>query len=122
MAMKIFKTKEGEEPEKNTHVVSEARDSSNTHSVIRSVIKRPHASEKAYGLHAQNQYVFIVENFANKILVKEEVQHRYNVKVVDVDMVVNKGKVKMFRGRRGKASISKKAYVTLKEGDKIEIA
>ncbi len=90
-------------------------------SVVRNVIKTPHASEKAYGLHAQNQYVFIVDPSANKTLVKEEVQRHYHVKVTDVNIVVHKGKVKNFRGRPTKASISKKAIVTLKEGDKIEI-
>lgn len=120
MAMKIFKTKNGVKAEKAISPAMTAQ--GGEHFVIKSVIKRPHASEKAYGLHAKNQYVFIVDNSANKTLVKEEVQRRYNVKVIDVGMVVNKGKVKMFRGRRGKASISKKAYVTLKEGDKIEIA
>ncbi|MCX6788561.1 MAG: 50S ribosomal protein L23 [bacterium] len=122
--MNIFKTKE-EGEEKETAVVTASPKKKSTpaqHSATTSVIKRPHASEKAYGLQARNQYVFIVENSANKIMVKEEVQRRYNVKVVDVDMVVNKGKVKTFRGRRGKASIHKKAYVTLKAGDKIEIA
>lgn len=116
MAMKILKTKEEKK------MKSASTSPTTQHSVMRSVIKRPHASEKAYGLHAKNQYVFIVDNSANKTLVKEEVQKRYGVKVVDVDMLVNKGKVKTFRGRRGKATISKKAYVTLKEGDKIEIA
>ena len=122
--MNIFKTKDEQKEVKTEVSVAPAKKSTHgaAHSVIQSVIKSPHASEKAYSLHAKNQYVFIVENSANKILVKEEVQRRYNVKVVDVDMLVNKGKVKTFRGRRGKAEISKKAYVTLKEGDKIEIA
>lgn len=112
--MKMFKTK-------NDANVAETAVAGERASA-RSVIKRPHVSEKAFGLHAKNQYVFIVDNDANKTLVKEEVERRYHVKVTDVSMVVNKGKVKMFRGRRGKASMSKKAYVTLKEGDKIEIA
>lgn len=122
--MNIFKTEEKDKEVKTATPVASAKvkTPSAVHSVIQSVIKRPHASEKAYGLHTKNQYVFIVENNANKTLVKEEVQKRYGVKVVDVDMLVNKGKVKTFRGRRGKATVSKKAYVTLKEGDKIEIA
>jgi large subunit ribosomal protein L23 len=94
--------------------------SAQTH-VVRSVLKRPHASEKSYGLHAKNQYVFIVDLSANKNLVREEVERRYHVHVTDVGMLVNKGKVKQFRGRLSKASLFKKAFVTLKEGDKIEI-
>ena len=89
--------------------------------VVKSVIERPHASEKAYSLHAARQYVFMVNPSANKIQVKEEVQRRYNVTVTDMNMSVHKGKKKFYRGRQGKASISKKAFVTLKEGDKIEI-
>lgn len=90
--------------------------------VVRSIIVRPHVSEKAYGLHAQNQYVFMVLPSANKIMVKEEVQRRYNVKVTDVNITVHKGKPKHFRGRPSQGSVTKKAFVTLKEGDKIEIA
>lgn len=116
--MKIFKTKEGE----TNAVAGGVAAAPNTHTVKRSVITRPHVSEKAYSRHAENQYVFIVDTSANKTLVKEEVERRYHVHVTDVDMVVHKGKVKHFRGRAVRPSMSKKAYVTLKEGDKIEIA
>lgn len=88
---------------------------------VRSVLVRPHASEKAYGLHGVNTYVFYVNKDANKTLVKEEVSRRYNVKVVKVNMITDHGKVKHYRGRETKAKVAKKAMVTLKKGDKIEI-
>src|SRR5574343_1818700 len=89
--------------------------------MVRSVLSRPHASEKAYGLHGQNTYVFYVNKDANKTLVKEEVVRRYNVSVVRVNMITDHGKVKHYRGRPTKAKVAKKAMVTLKKGDKIEI-
>lgn len=88
---------------------------------VRSVLVRPHASEKAYGLHGLNTYVFYVNKDVNKTLVKEEVSRRYNVKVVKVNMITDHGKVKHYRGRETKAKVAKKAMVTLKKGDKIEI-
>lgn len=88
---------------------------------VRSVLVRPHASEKAYGLHGVNTYVFYVNKNANKTLVKEEVSRRYNVKVVKVNMITDHGKVKHYRGHETKAKVAKKAMVTLKKGDKIEI-
>lgn len=88
---------------------------------VRSVLSRPHASEKAFGLHDKSQYVFFVSRDANKVMVREEVSRRYNVTVVSVNMIVDKGKTKHYRGRETKAKIQKKAIVTLKKGDKIEI-
>ena len=88
---------------------------------VRSVLVRPHASEKAYGLHGVNTYVFYVNKNANKTLVKEEITRRYNVKVVKVNMITDHGKVKHYRGHETKAKVAKKAMVTLKKGDKIEI-
>jgi large subunit ribosomal protein L23 len=118
-----FKNKKKGEETSTTDVKTSTPSKSvnvSTH-VVKSVIERPHASEKAYSLHAQRQYVFMVNPSANKIQVKEEVQRRYHVTVTDMNMSVHKGKKKFYRGRQGKASISKKAFVTLKEGDKIEI-
>jgi large subunit ribosomal protein L23 len=63
----------------------------------------------------------MVDPTATKTLVKEEVQKRYNVKVIAMNMSVHKGKPKNFRGRVSRRSVSKKAFVTLKKGDKIEI-
>ncbi|MFA5870771.1 MAG: 50S ribosomal protein L23 [Candidatus Paceibacterota bacterium] len=88
---------------------------------VRSVLVRPHASEKAYGLHGVNTYVFYVNKNANKTLVKEEITRRYNVKVVRVNMITDHGKIKHYRGHETKAKVAKKAMVTLKKGDKIEI-
>lgn len=86
----------------------------------RVVIKRPWVSEKSQRLSVENQYVFLVDPSANKHSVKQEVQKRYDVQVVQVDMTKLKGKVKRFRNRFSTRAGLKKAVVTLKEGQKIE--
>ena len=84
------------------------------------VIKRPWVSEKSQRISAFNQYVFLVEPSANKHMVRQEVQKRYDVQVMQVDVTRLKGKVKRFRNQLGKRAGLKKAIVTLKEGQKIE--
>ena len=85
----------------------------------------PHISEKAYGLSQQNTYVFKVPTTANKQQIANAVAAQYNVTVEDVRVVVAKGKLKRtirngkpYEGRR---SDTKKAYVTLVEGDSLQI-
>jgi len=120
--MAIFSKKTKEEVKTETAVETKkiAKGPVGGHA-MRSVLSRPHASEKAYGLHSNNTYVFYVSKDANKTLVKEEVSRRYNVHVVRVNMLTDHGKVKHYRGRPTKAKVAKKAMVTLKKGDKIEI-
>lgn len=88
---------------------------------VRSVIIHPLVSEKAQAMQSKNQYTFLVNPSANKNVVKEEVEWRYGVKVVKTNMVQIQGKPKRFRNIIGKRSKIKKATVTLKVGDKIEV-
>jgi large subunit ribosomal protein L23 len=85
----------------------------------------PHISEKAYGQSLNNTYVFKVPISSNKQQVIGAVTAQYSVGVVDVRMVIAKGKVKRtVRGGKpypGRRSDVKKAYVTLVEGDSIKI-
>lgn len=88
----------------------------------------PRMSEKTYASSLNNNtYVFNVPTSANKQQITAAVQAQYNVGVVDVRVVIVKGKpVRAFRGKRaypGRAyrSDAKKAYVTLKEGDSLDI-
>lgn len=118
--MAIFNKKTKEEAVQTVTTKKETTGPVGGHAV-RSVLSRPHASEKAYGLHSLNTYVFYVSKDANKTLVKEEVSRRYNVTVIGVNMITDHGKVKHYRGRPTKAKVAKKAMVTLKQGDKIEI-
>lgn len=85
------------------------------------VLKQPWFSERATALLAQNKYVFLVNDNATKPSVRDEVQRRYGVRVTSVNIVRKKGKMKRFRNAMGRQGGIKKAIVTLKAGDKIEI-
>jgi large subunit ribosomal protein L23 len=84
-------------------------------------LKRPHVSEKAAILTEQNAYVFDVPVSAEKIVVKKAVEALYKVKVIKVRTLRGPGKL-MRRGRKyGRRNAWKKAIVTLKPGQKIEL-
>ena len=85
-------------------------------------IKKNWVSEKATDLQKHNQYVFLVEGGANKSEVKKEISRKYGVKVESVNMVSIKGKRKRFMRTLGRKPATKKAVVTLKAGEKLEIA
>ncbi|MDP4173193.1 MAG: 50S ribosomal protein L23 [Bacteroidota bacterium] len=93
---------------------------------MRGVLIRPLITEKMNALNEQqNKYGFIVDLGANKIEIARVVEARFNVKVEDVNTVRYDGKEKtQFRksGRfTGSTSRFKKAIVTLKEGQKIDL-
>ena len=69
-----------------------------------------------------NQYTLAVHRNANKIEIKDAVQKRFKVTVLRVNTINVGGKTTRLRGGLGKRSDWKKAIVTLKEGDKIELA
>jgi large subunit ribosomal protein L23 len=77
-------------------------------------------TEKTSGERAHNRYVFSVALDANKIDVRRAVEKTFNVVVVKVNTVNCSGKKRLWRGKVGHTSRSKKAYVTLKAGQKIE--
>lgn len=85
------------------------------------LVKRPWTSEKAMDLGAQNQYVFLIDQAANKNEIKKEIKRRYNVEVKAVNIVFRKGKRKVLGRTFGRTPNLKKAIVTLKKGYKIEI-
>jgi large subunit ribosomal protein L23 len=85
------------------------------------VIVSPVITEKATMLSESNKVVFRVRKDATKPQIKEAVERLFDVKVVAVNTLVTKGKVKMFRGRRGQRSDVKKAVVTLAEGQSIDV-
>lgn len=89
---------------------------------VYSVIKRPLLTEKGTDQkESMNKYLFEVDRGANKIQVKNAVEKIFSVKVDDVHTVNVKGKVKRVGRNIGKRSDWKKAIVTLKAGEKIEI-
>ena len=87
----------------------------------RDVIQAPLISEKGTALaESANQFLFRVRPEANKIEVKRAVERLFKVKVVDVRMARYLGKLRRIGRSMGRRSDWKKAYVTLKEGDKID--
>ncbi|MBT9245561.1 50S ribosomal protein L23 [Gemmobacter fulvus] len=86
------------------------------------LIKKPIITEKATLAGESNAVVFQVAMDATKPQIKEAVEAVFGVKVKAVNTTITKGKVKKFRGRIGERSDKKKAYVTLEEGNSIDVA
>ncbi len=86
------------------------------------VIRKPIITEKATMASEANAVVFEVAIDANKPQIKEAIESLFNVKVKAVNTTITKGKVKRFRGQLGKRRDVKKAYVTLEEGNTIDVA
>lgn len=88
---------------------------------ILEVLRRPIITEKNTALLGQNKYTFEVAREANKPQIKEAVEKAFNVKVTAVNVINVPGKMRRFGRHRGMSPAWKKAVVTLKEGDKIEL-
>ncbi len=85
------------------------------------VLRRPLVTEKNAALQAQGKYAFEVAGEANKEQVKQAVEKAFNVTVTKVNVIIVPGKGRRMRGRVVMNPSWKKAVVTLKPGDKIEI-
>ncbi len=85
------------------------------------VIKHMLRTEKGSMMLAQNKYLFKVDSRANKIEVKNAVENIYKVEVDHVNMMTVRGKKKRVRIREGLTSSWKKAIVTLKPENRIEV-
>ncbi len=87
------------------------------------LIQTVQLTEKASLLSEKlNKYVFRVNPRANKVQIKHAIELLFKKKVVAVNTSNYAGKLKRVRGPLGRKSHWKKAIVTLKEGDKIELA
>lgn len=87
------------------------------------VIVKPVITEKAtFVQELGNAYTFVVAPDSTKPEIREAVEALFDVKVKAVNTVVTKGKSKRFRGRLGRRSDVKKAYVTLEEGQSIDVS
>ena len=85
------------------------------------VIVSPVITEKATLAADNDAIVFNVARQATKPEIKAAVEALFSVKVKCVNTLVRKGKVKRFRGRVGKQSDVKKAYVRLEDGQSIDV-
>lgn len=87
----------------------------------RDILRKPVVTEKSTSLLKDNKYTFVVDPKSNKTEIKQAVESVFKVKVEKVNTMVVKGKTKRVRNIPGKTSDIKKAIVTLRKGDKIEI-
>ncbi len=78
-------------------------------------------TEKGTSLLPYDKYHFLVDKTANKTEIKKAVETIYKVKVKDVNTLISHGKLKRVRHAYGRTSDTKKAVVTLKKGNKIEV-
>jgi large subunit ribosomal protein L23 len=86
------------------------------------IIRKPVITEKATMASEANAVVFQVAMDATKPEIKAAVEAVFGVKVKAVNTTITKGKDKRFRGRPGTRSDRKKAYVTLEEGNSIDVS
>ncbi len=84
-------------------------------------IRSPIITEKATILSEQNKTVFKVHNKANKKNIKKNIEKLFKVNVVKVNIINQKTKVKMKQGKKSFKSGYKKAIVTLKKGQSIDL-
>lgn len=86
-----------------------------------SLIKKAVISEKSFVNAAENKFTFIVDKKADKDSIAYECEKLFGVHVIDVNTTNYEGKVKMTRRNQGKRSDFKKAIITLKAGQKIDL-
>lgn len=89
----------------------------NPHDIVKGLLR----TEKSSNMMPFNKYLFWVDSKANKIEIRKAVEGIYKVKVNNVNTITVKGKPKRVRYTMGKTSDWKKAIVTLKDGEKIDV-
>ena len=82
----------------------------------------PAVTEKSTFLSEQNKVVFKVHRGAKKNTIKKSIEKIFKVNVIKVNTINYKGKSKIVRGRKTKKSSYKKAIITLKKGQSIDLA
>jgi len=85
------------------------------------IIKSPAITEKATLVSENNTVVFNVAKTATKPDIKKAVEGLFGVKVKSVNTLVRKGKLRRFKGQVALLSDVKKAYVTLEEGQRLDV-
>ena len=84
------------------------------------IIKRPITTEKSTNLQQFNQYSFIVSKNSNAFEIKKAIEVIFKVKVSKVNTSILRGKGKTFKGQYGFRKDTKRAIVTLNEGNTID--
>lgn len=94
---------------------------SSIHKDHRDVLLKPVVSEKSYGLLDENKYTFVVRPEATKTEIKIAVEKVFNVTVTRVNTLNRVGKRRRTRFGMGKRPDTKRAIVTVAEGQRIDI-
>ena len=81
----------------------------------------PHVTEKSTNLSEQNKIIFKVPHKANKKNLKKNIEKIFKVNVTKINIINKKSKIKLTRGRKVKVSGFKKAIVTIKKGQNIDL-
>ncbi|MGO4956354.1 50S ribosomal protein L23 [Luteococcus sp. Sow4_B9] len=87
----------------------------------RDILLAPVVSEKSYNLLDENKYTFLVAPHANKTEIKIAVEAIFNVKVTGVNTINRPGKTRRTRFGLGKRPDTKRAIVSVAEGQRIDI-
>ena len=87
----------------------------------RDILIKPVVSEKSYGLLDDNKYTFLVAPDANKTEIKIAVEKVFGVKVTAVNTINRQGKSRRLRYGVGKRPDTKRAIVTVADGQRIDI-
>lgn len=87
----------------------------------RDIIIKPIITEKSMEMSALNKYTFKVDKKSNKIEIRQAIEEIFEVKVENVHTITVRGKLRKRGKYQGYSPDWKKAVVTLKEGEKIEI-
>ena len=85
-------------------------------------VVHPIITEKATSLSENNKVVFIVRDDASKKIIKKNIEKIFKVNVIKVNTITKKSKSKIIRGKIGYKKGYKKALVTLKKGQSIDLA
>ena len=81
----------------------------------------PHITEKSTNLSEQNKIIFKVPKKANKINLKKNIEKIFKVNVTKINIINRQNRVKLTRGKKVKVQGYKKAIITLKKGQSIDL-
>ena len=93
-----------------------------TNPKVYNIVRTPIVTEKSTIANELGKYVFEVAVDSTKPQIKQSVEQVFGVNVTKVNVLNSEGKVKRFRGKIGKRAATKKAVVTLKEGQSIDFS
>jgi len=110
-----------EKPVKKVAIVAKTGELKGKSQQAHRVLVKPLVTEKAADMGAHGQYAFVVDTKMNKIEIKKAIRSVYNVEPVAVNIINMIGKSVRYGRSFGRRKNWKKAIVTLKPGDKIEI-